>query len=194
MDNKCVKDGFGRRDTEDTYMAPTPRYPDLPTVRERIVRRLAACLDDNQTLAKRVCSSVYNWTINTATRDCIPKFWDNRDFRFRMTSKAWSMEFNIKYTPDIKEKLLDGSITPAKLVNMTTYEMHPAMYEPIFERIAKKHLRCMATSYDDAPDGVFVCRCGSKKTVYYSMQTRSADEPMTVFVSCLKCRKNWKTS
>jgi hypothetical protein len=24
------------------------------------------------------------------------------------------------------------------------------------------------------------------------MQTRSADEPMTVFVSCLSCNRNWK--
>jgi DNA-directed RNA polymerase subunit M/transcription elongation factor TFIIS len=172
----------------------TENYPDLHTVRDRIVRRLAACLDGNKALARRICSNVYNWTITTATKDNMPKFWDNRDFRFRMTSKAMSMELNIRNTPHIKEKLLDGSITPTRLVTMTPYEMHPEMYEPIFERIAKKHLKCMATSHDDAPDGVFTCRCGSKKTVYYSMQTRSADEPMTVFVSCLKCRKNWKTS
>jgi DNA-directed RNA polymerase subunit M/transcription elongation factor TFIIS len=42
-------------------------------------------------------------------------------------------------------------------------------------------------------DGLFKCgRCRSMKTSYYEMQTRSADEPMTVFVSCLNCGKNWK--
>jgi DNA-directed RNA polymerase subunit M/transcription elongation factor TFIIS len=41
--------------------------------------------------------------------------------------------------------------------------------------------------------GLFTCgRCKSQKTTYYEMQTRSADEPMTVFVSCLNCEKNWK--
>jgi len=42
-------------------------------------------------------------------------------------------------------------------------------------------------------DGFFKCgRCKSMKTTYYQMQTRSADEPMTVFVSCLNCERNWK--
>ncbi len=42
-------------------------------------------------------------------------------------------------------------------------------------------------------DGIFKCdRCKSMKTTYYQMQTRSADEPMTVFVSCVSCGKNWK--
>jgi len=42
-------------------------------------------------------------------------------------------------------------------------------------------------------DGFFKCgRCKSVKTTYYQMQTRSADEPMTVFVSCLNCGRNWK--
>jgi hypothetical protein len=27
---------------------------------------------------------------------------------------------------------------------------------------------------------------------YYQMQTRSADEPMTTFVSCLNCNNRWK--
>ena len=42
-------------------------------------------------------------------------------------------------------------------------------------------------------DGFFKCgRCKSMKTTYFQMQTRSADEPMTVFVSCLSCGRNWK--
>lgn len=35
--------------------------------------------------------------------------------------------------------------------------------------------------------------CKQKKVVYYEKQTRSADEPMTIFYSCLNCGKNWRT-
>ena len=39
----------------------------------------------------------------------------------------------------------------------------------------------------------FTCRkCKSKKCSYYQLQTRSADEPMTTFVTCLDCGSRWK--
>ena len=42
--------------------------------------------------------------------------------------------------------------------------------------------------------GLFRCgRCKSYKTTYYQMQTRSADEPMTVFITCHACDNRWKT-
>lgn len=38
--------------------------------------------------------------------------------------------------------------------------------------------------------GGFKCRrCGSDKTQYQQKQTRSADEPMTVFIECMACGK-----
>ena len=40
---------------------------------------------------------------------------------------------------------------------------------------------------------LFTCgRCKSIKTTSTQKQTRSADEPMTVFVLCLNCGKRWK--
>ena len=42
--------------------------------------------------------------------------------------------------------------------------------------------------------GIFRCRrCKSYKTTYYEMQTRSADEPMTVFITCHNCGSRWKS-
>ena len=39
----------------------------------------------------------------------------------------------------------------------------------------------------------FQCgKCKQRKTIYYQMQTRSADEPMTTFVSCVNCGNRWK--
>ena len=41
--------------------------------------------------------------------------------------------------------------------------------------------------------GMFTCvRCKSQKTSSSQKQTRSADEPMTVFVKCDNCGKRWK--
>jgi hypothetical protein len=41
----------------------------------------------------------------------------------------------------------------------------------------------------------FKCsNCGQRRTTYYQLQTRSADEPMTVFVTCVNCGRRWKFS
>lgn len=40
---------------------------------------------------------------------------------------------------------------------------------------------------------MFRCgRCGQRKTTYYQKQTRSADEPMTTFVTCVTCGNRWR--
>lgn len=49
----------------------------------------------------------------------------------------------------------------------------------------------------NAPDkdhkGRFCCgKCGSWRTDYYQLQTRSADEPMTTFVTCFHCNHRWR--
>ena len=50
-----------------------------------------------------------------------------------------------------------------------------------------------AKAKDQDYEGAFKCRkCGSKKTDYYQLQTRSADEPMTTYVTCNNCGLKWK--
>ena len=56
-----------------------------------------------------------------------------------------------------------------------------------------KELIEKAKAAEEDYEGLFKCgKCKSTKTTYYQMQTRSADEPMTTFVTCLNCTKRWK--
>jgi DNA-directed RNA polymerase subunit M/transcription elongation factor TFIIS len=43
----------------------------------------------------------------------------------------------------------------------------------------------------EVEEGIFKCRCGSKRTMSFSHQTRSGDESTTVFVKCIACGKCW---
>ena len=45
----------------------------------------------------------------------------------------------------------------------------------------------------DVKEGVNKCsKCGSKKTFQFSLQTRSCDEPATIFLTCASCSHRWR--
>lgn len=166
----------------------------METARAKVVARFATALDD-VTMAKHLEICLWNWTIKTCLRDKIPLFWDDARLRYRYTTRALSLAFNLRHPRNqaLGDRVRSKEVSLKKFANMTPHEMFPALYEPIYERLATRELRKMAVSHKDAPDGAYTCRvCKSKKTQYTCMQTRSADEPMTVYVSCLQCGRRWK--
>lgn len=168
--------------------------PDVQVVRAKVEARFVGVLHD-ATMAKHLEICLWNWTIRTCLRDQIPRYWDNARFRYRYTTRALSLVFNLKHprNPELGNRVRAKDVSLKRYANMTPHEMFPELYEPIYERLAARELRKMAVSHQDAPDGVYTCRaCKSKKTQYTCLQTRSADEPMSIYVSCLQCGKRWK--
>jgi len=106
------------------------------------------------------------------------------------------VDFNLRNpnNPELRARLLAGSISPHWIVQAHPRELFPGLWDEVYERVAYKAMRkVLSSDAASAPDGAFTCRgCRSKKTVFTQMQTRSADEPMTLFVHCLNCGKRWK--
>lgn len=165
----------------------------ITAVRAKVVDRYGVVLED-EALAKNLELVTWNWAIRTCQRDCIPLYWDEPRFRYRYTTRALGLEYNLKHVPGLKARLVDRSLGVKRFANMTPQEMYPELWEQTYQKAAIRQLRREAPSnVHEAPEGAYTCgRCKSKKTVYTAMQIRSADEPMTIFVTCLNCGKNWK--
>ncbi|KAI4306971.1 hypothetical protein L6164_030206 [Bauhinia variegata] len=110
--------------------------------------------------------------------------------------KYRSLMFNLKdqNNPDFRRKVLLGDVEPERLLNMTTQEMASEKRKQENEQIKQKALfECERGLQPKATTDQFKCgRCGQRKCTYYQMQTRSADEPMTTYVTCVVCNNRWK--
>ncbi|KAL5734520.1 hypothetical protein ACOSP7_032381 [Xanthoceras sorbifolium] len=98
-------------------------------------------------------------------------------------TKYRSTLFNLKdpKNPDFRRKVLLGHVKPETLVNMRVEEMASDERQRQNQQIKEKALfECELGSAPKATTDQFKCsRCGQRKSTYYQMQTRSADEPMT---------------
>ncbi|CBI18026.3 unnamed protein product, partial [Vitis vinifera] len=110
--------------------------------------------------------------------------------------KYRSIMFNIKdpNNPDLRRKVLLGEVKPDRLINMSPEEMASNQRQRENSQIKEKALfDCERGGPPKATTDQFKCgRCGQRKTTYYQLQTRSADEPMTTFVTCVNCNNHWK--
>lgn len=109
--------------------------------------------------------------------------------------KVVSLLAAIRRAPDIAARLNADPDMAARFPSMTPVELAPdGRYAAATRERAERRDRMeAAAAMSEAPDGMFTCgKCRSQKTTYYQLQTRSADEPMTTFVTCTNCSKRWK--
>lgn len=134
---------------------------------------------------------IYNYSLQEASRKKEVKKWENPKFVQIYSDRLRSIYINMK-DEKILNSLNSGELLPQTFAFMTHQEMKPEIWKELIE----KKSRIDATKFDTnitARTDMFTCgKCKSKKCTYYTMQTRSADEPETIFITCLDCGKNWK--
>lgn len=83
-------------------------------------------------------------------------------------------------------------IKPLELANMSSADLASDELKKKKNLIADANLNAIRTDWNKLhgiiSSSEFKCRkCKSEKTAVSQAQTRSADEPMTTFVTCLEC-------
>ena len=95
----------------------------------------------------------------------------------------------------LRVRVAVGHISPEDLINLSATEMAS---EEAREKIREiedynKEASKARKANGEVTERFGACaKCKSPKTSYFMMQTRSADEPMTIFISCIVCGHSWR--
>jgi transcription elongation factor S-II len=140
---------------------------------------------------------IFNYTIQTARLRNVVRKWDNKAFVMIYVDKFKSILLNLNPKSTIKNKellkrLKNKEFKAHELAFMTHQELYPEKWKYLIDKKIKRDKSEGVVDLSAATDEFFCFKCKKRKCSYYQMQTRSADEPMTTFVTCLLCGNNWR--
>jgi len=158
--------------------------------RKEIKKYIFSKVQDNK-IANNVEKSIFNFSIKKAIEMKVVRKWDNESFVIIYMNKFKMIFHNLK-NDIIVEKLKQNVIKPHEVSFLTHVELLPEKWKQEIQdkkfRLENKFFPKIEASTDN-----FTCgKCKSKACTYYQLQTRSADEPMTTFVTCTQCGNRWK--
>jgi transcription elongation factor S-II len=160
------------------------------TFRANVQKQLQARIP-REKVATNLEKAVFNYCIKEATNRKIIKKWENPYFGQLYIDRLRSIMHNLT-NPEIQSQLQSGELLPQTFAFMTHQEMKPERWAELIARKTKRDASRFNTNIEASTDMYTCKKCRSKKCTYYEMQTRSADEPATIFVTCLDCGKHWK--
>ncbi len=167
------------------------------TIRDKVIENFGELMTTD--LATEFERCVLRVVVDNANKENIDIDWNNRVFWNLYRSRCMSFYENLRGTDSYVgnrenwlSKLKSGEITPQNLAELTAVDLCPARWKASIEKIIEAEKKLYSKNESAA---IFMWCSGCKKKTkcdYYQMQTRSADEPMTTFVTCLECDRKWK--
>jgi len=161
--------------------------------------------------------SIYNWAVQQTRGQNDVASWENRLFRWRYKQKLIGLmseldrapvaeaelevvgdrvNLKLKFVPQLVHRIQRKELDVKGIAKYQADVLWPA--GPFSTMMFKLHQKDIALEAAKAKEedyeGLFKCgKCKSTKTSYYQMQTRSADEPMTSYITCKNCGNRWKS-
>ena len=154
-------------------------------LRNKYLDNLKSIVNDDHDIAEQIEKGIYRYTKeNSVNKTVFKKVYRDKYLMIVMNLQN-------KKNPSLLNDVISGKINPEELAFKTHQELFPDIWIGRYEKQQQLNLKRMAKQIDFT-ESIYVCRkCKANKNVYYQMQTRSADEPMTTFVTCI-CGNRWK--
>jgi DNA-directed RNA polymerase subunit M/transcription elongation factor TFIIS len=134
---------------------------------------------------------IFNYALKESDQRKIVKKWDNKHFVQIYLDRLRSIYTNLN--DSIIEQINSGTVKAHEIAFMTHQELNPDKWTKLIDAKSKRDANKFESNLEASTD-TFTCRkCKSKKCTFMSVQTRSSDEPSTIFVTCLDCGNRFKT-
>lgn len=142
-------------------------------------------------------SIVYNSSLQEAHKKHITPHWNCNVFYYLYSMKLRTLLGNLLPNSYVQNAYLlpeleAKNITVEALSSMNPYVMNNALWKDFIHRRQQREKRQLEGNKAMATDQFLCTRCHKRECTYYEMQTRSADEPMTIFITCMNCGKHWR--
>jgi DNA-directed RNA polymerase subunit M/transcription elongation factor TFIIS len=133
--------------------------------------------------SEEIETAILKKCIHDAQRWRVDIDWETPSFREMYRCRAMNL---------YQTRTLAETMTPEEFVNTTEVDRHPQRWMERMRQVAERD-KALYSRKTTASAQMYCSGCKRKSNCdYYQMQTRSADEPMTTFVTCLECDKRWK--
>ena len=160
--------------------------------REKVVETFNSIIDDIE-LAKALENSIHHFAEKESKERNIVENISNKGFYILYTDRVRSLWNNIRdENSHLLKTIKKGKINMEKVGIMTHQEMNPDNWKLLIENKIEREKNTYENNKEGASKEFKCMRCKKRETKYTQVQTRSADEPMTTFVTCINCGNNWK--
>jgi transcription elongation factor S-II len=140
---------------------------------------------------------MYVHVLDTAADKFIPKNWRSKMFTSLYSEAVQRIFWNLHpespiYNHSLVRRIKEGEFPLENIIKMSSYELCPEKWRHMFDRQLLREQKILEGDKSRSTDQFKCHRCGKRECSFYELQTRSADEPMTQFITCLNCGKRWR--
>lgn len=141
--------------------------------------------------------SIYETTYNFSQKNYVARSWKSPVFIDIYRQNVSSVFSNIHpespvKNPRLLSRIMEGEFKLADIPSMTSYDMFPEKWFALKDKLLQREQKILEGNKSRATDQFKCRRCHKRECTYYELQTRSGDEPMTIFITCLNCGKEWR--